>query len=282
MRHNKGSFVGKNGLRLFEQSWMPKDDIKAKIILVHGYGEHSGRYQYVAEYLCKKGYGIFTFDLRGHGHSEGARIAIYRFTDYICDLDIFLSRIKNIIPYRPIFILGHSLGGTIVVYYILSTEQDVAGIVLSAPLLVVPSYISPFLVFFVNIISRILPGISVVKKIDSRFLSHDPNICTLYDSDPLVYRGDIPAREAAQINSALRYIKTHLAQINRPFLILHGTADKVVDIEGSKLLYECAISQDKTIKFYEGFYHEILNEVEKDIVLADIVSWIDAHIHIFL
>lgn len=278
MRHSEGTFKATGGLKLFEQRWLPDGDIKAIVVIVHGYAEHSGRYAHVAEYLTQHGYAIYSFDLRGHGRSEGTRAFIRSFGEYLSDIKLFLERVNERELARPILILGHSMGGTIVTLFSIAHNPKVRGLILSGPLLKISDKISPGQRAFISVAGLIIPKLPVIKKINCRSISSDPNIAAGYDSDPLVYRGKLPARQGREINRAINSIQKRMESVSLPLLILHGTGDRLVDVEGSKQLYARAGSSDKTLKLYEGFYHVVLNEPGKGQVLRDIVSWLDTHV----
>ncbi|MFQ5952948.1 MAG: alpha/beta hydrolase, partial [Candidatus Omnitrophota bacterium] len=267
MQHNEETFKTTDCLDIFAQWWRPGAEPKAVVVIVHGYAEHSSRYTHVAEYLIRHGYAVYAFDLRGHGRSEGTRAFVRSFDDYLADLACFLTRVNKREQGKPIFLLGHSMGGTIVTLFAVTRQSDVRGLILSGTLLKTPEDISSLSLYFSRIASYIFPKLPVIKKVDSRLISRDPRVVARYENDPLVYRGNMLAGEAAQINRAINLIRIRMESISLPLLILHGTADGLVDVEGSKELYNRAGSADKTLKLYESFYHEVLNEPDKERVL---------------
>lgn len=274
MQHSEGIFKTADGLNLFEQ-WRRPDRVKAVVVIMHGYGEHSGRYTHVAEYLICHGYAIYMFDLRGHGRSEGTRVFVSSFNSYLSDLTRFLDRVNEREEGRPVFLLGHSMGGTIAALLTITQDLKVRGLILSGALLKTSEKISIPLRLFISVAGTIFPLFPVLKEINSNKVSSDPGVAKRYNDDPLVYHGKLLAREAREINGAISRIQKKMEEISLPLLILHGTGDRLVDIEGSRQLYARAGSKDKTIKLYEGFYHEILNEPGKDRVLADMVAWLE-------
>lgn len=276
-QRNQGSFETAGNLRLFEQWWWPEAEPKAVVIIVHGYAEHSGRYANLAARLTSHGYAVYAFDLRGHGRSEGARAFVWSFEEYLADLEHFLAHVKEREPRKPTFVLGHSMGGEVVALLAATRKLEVRGLVLSGPLLKIGEAVSPLLQRFSLIVGYILPKFPGVK-LDSRDLSRDRQVVSDYDNDPLVYRGRMPARTGAEILRATKRINSWIEAITLPLLILHGTADRLADVQGSKQLYARAGSPDKTLKLYQGFYHEVLNEPEKAQVLADLLEWLDAHV----
>ncbi len=277
--NNGGTFQTTDGLRLSEKLWLPKET-KAVVVLIHGYAEHSRRYGHVGEYLAQRGYSLCAFDLRGHGKSEGERAFISSFDEYLQDAEVFLSRARERAKGRPIFILGHSLGGTIATLFVLERRPQIAGLILSGPLLKFSSDISPFHQKLALILGAVFPKFPVAKKLDSRFISRDPEVVRRYEDDPLVYRGWTFAREAAEIVRALKRVSGRMEEITLPLLILQGSNDHLANVEGSAELSRRAGSRDKTLKLYEGLYHEVLNETEKARVLADLAAWLDARVKI--
>jgi len=275
--HTTGTLEASDGLRLFEQSWQPANKPKAVIVIVHGYAEHSSRYFHVAEHLVKNGYAVNTCDLRRHGQSEGEpRTFIRSFDEYLVDLKDLLALVKERYPGERIYLFGHSMGGTISTYFTITQQSDIDGLLLSGALLKIPDEYPSFLIQLIKTISILFPKLPLLK-IDAADVSRDPEVVETYDTDPLVYRGGIPARTATEINSAMEVIQEQMEAIEGPLLIMHGTADRLPDPEGSKQLHARANSNDKTLKLYEGLYHEILNEPEKEQILADVVEWLDGY-----
>lgn len=278
INHQHVTYESSDGLRLFEQQWQPTNESKAVVIIVHGLAEHSGRYSHVAEFLTHKGYAVDTFDLRGHGQSEGTpRIFINSFDEYLTDLDQFLDRVRQRHSGKPIFLLGHSMGGTVVSLYCTTRQPIINGVILSAPTLKISDDISPFLIKISGLLGRLFPKLKTIK-LDSSAISRDPEVVKWYDTDPLNYRGGIPARLGAEFNQAIIRIQGLMEKLSLPLLILQGTADRLSDPEGSKQLYSRASAKDKTLKLYDDLYHEVLNEPEKEQVLTDIVQWLNTHI----
>lgn len=276
MIHEKGNFTTSDEFQLFEQSWLPETDPKAVVVIIHGYAEHSSRYAHVAEYLVTAGYGVHSFDLRAHGKSDGKNTYINSFDEYLTDVDTFLSRVKEKHPGKKFFLLGHSMGGAISSYYTITRQPKLAGLMLSGPAVKISDDISPLLIKLSGVIAKIFPKLPTIK-LDGTAISRDPKVVEKYDSDPLNYRGGIPARSGAELTRATMFIQEKMEDIRLPLLVMHGTADRLADPEGSKQIYARASSKDKTLKLYEGFYHEIFNEPEKERVFRDIVKWLNTH-----
>jgi len=266
-----------DGLEIFCTQSQPVTDPKASVIIVHGLAEHSGRYDHVIRYLTDNGYVVWTFDLRGHGQSDGKRSYVKSFNDYLDDLSLIIARSLEEYPHLPTILFGHSMGGAIATLYTITHKPAIRGLLLSAASLKISSSVSPILIKLAPLISAIFPKMKTIV-LDGSAISRDPLIVQAYNNDPLNYRGGIPARTGAELNAAIRRIQSQMATIDLPLLIMHGTFDRLADIAGSHLLYNKAVSSDKTLKFYEGFYHEILNDPEKQVVLNDMREWLDARV----
>lgn len=278
LKHDSTLFDARDGARLFRQNWYPAGKPKAVMVIVHGLAEHSTRYAHVAEFLCAHDIAVETFDLRGHGQSEGKRIYINRFHTYLDDLDQFLLEVRQRFASGPMFLFGHSMGGAIATAFVLQRQtKSLNGLLLSGAAVKVGEDISALLQAMSTIISAILPTIPTIT-LDSAAISRDPAIVSNYDQDPLNYRGPIPARTGAELIKTQKQIQKHAAELMLPTLIMHGTADRLADPNGSKILYEKSRSTDKTLKLYDGFYHEILNDPEKQQVMNDMLVWMENHL----
>ncbi|HDP68283.1 MAG TPA: alpha/beta hydrolase [Candidatus Marinimicrobia bacterium] len=277
MIYHQGSFRNYDGEELFEQAWMPEDNPRAVLLLIHGLGEHSGRYEHVAEFFTAQGIGIETYDLRGHGKSEGRRAYVNAFDDYLRDMDIFYKRFLERHAERLVFLYGHSMGATIASLFAITRKPEFRGMILSGALLRMGADISPLLIKMSGIIGKYAPKMKTTR-LDSASLSRDPQVVKDYDADPLNYRAGFPARTGYELIIAMQRIQAQIEQITLPILIMHGSADKITNPEGSQILYNTVGSKDKTIKFYNGFYHEIHNEPERQTVFSDMLDWIGTHV----
>jgi acylglycerol lipase len=272
IQYRQDFFQTTDNLRLYEQSWRPSN-LKAIVVIVHGYAEHSQRYAWVATQLVDRGFAVYTFDLRGHGKSEGERCFVESFDRYLTDLEVFLTRVKVKEPNHPIFLLSHSMGGTISSLFIIRQQPKLGGVILSSSFLGIGNHIPLILVRAMILIGRLLPKLPTLR-LDSRGISRDPDRVRAYETDPLICHKPILARTLAEILKAISEINSRSNEIKLPLLILHGTGDRLVTMEGSKRLYAKAKSQNKSLKLYEGFYHELLNEPEKVEVVSVITIWL--------
>ncbi|MBT4136395.1 MAG: alpha/beta hydrolase [Candidatus Latescibacteria bacterium] len=262
--------------RLFEQRWCPTQNPKAIIALVHGYTEHSSRYQYFAQRCVEAGISVEAYDLRGHGRSNGRRGFVQNFQDYVQDLTHFLQRVRERNANQPLFLLGHSLGGTMATYWSLQESPNLNGLILSGAALTVGDSISRPMQYVAKTLSRWFPNLPTVRVGEGSVIMRDPSTIANYNQDRLVYRARVPARAAAEVLRAVENIP--MERVLTPLLILHGTADRVTDPKGSAELYKRARATDKTFKSYDGLYHSLLEEPERDQVMADILSWIPERI----
>jgi acylglycerol lipase len=277
MGHKEAKFEGKKNLTLYYQCWLPERRPKAILLIAHGLAEHSGRYKNLADYFVSRDYGVYALDHRGHGKSDGTRIYIDRFDDYITDLRTFHGLIRKENPETKVFLIGHSMGGTIAVAYSIKYQQDLTGLITSGASLTGAVAAPPLLSAMASIASALLPkaGITVL---DASAISRDRSVVEAYENDPLVYRGKIPARTGAELARMWRELPPLMPEIKLPVLILHGSSDRLASPQGSKLLYERVSSTDKTLKIYDGLYHEVFNEPEREQVMQDVEQWLARHI----
>jgi alpha-beta hydrolase superfamily lysophospholipase len=276
MKHTEGGFKGHNGFDLYYQRWLPNTVPIAVLVIVHGLAEHSGRYMNLINYFVPKGYAVYGFDTRGHGKSPGLRCYVEHFAYFVKDLDIFLAVVRSCHHNVRVFIIGHSVGGTITTAYAVHYQDKFDGLILSGPTLNISDSVSSALIIFARLLSLLFPKIGLYT-IDAAAISRDKNVVNAYINDCLVYRGKISARLGIEIIKAMQTLPNQMRNINLPVLIMQGTADRLSDPKGSKMLYELVNSQDKTLKLYEGFYHEIFNELGHKQVFADIDAWLTRH-----
>lgn len=268
------SFEGTGGYTLFEQAWLPSVTPNAVIVIVHGYAEHSGRYAHVATHFVEHGYAVHTYDQRGYGRSEGKPGYIDRFDVYLDDLGVFLTRIRARYPKQPIFLFGHSMGGAVVTLYAIEHQPTLTGLIISSPAVdpVTPKILMPFAAL-VSAIAPKLPTIALQRGLTS----HDPAVTEAAAADPLNYHGRILARTGHEIVQAGQRIKANLHKLTLPFLVFHGTEDRITLPSSSERIYNGAASTNKSLHYFEGLYHETFNEAEKEQVLDTITAWLEEH-----
>lgn len=271
--HEERGLPAKDGVRLYTQVWRPVGIPRAALLIVHGLKDHSERYAEVAVDLNARNIAVTAFDLRGHGRSEGRRAWVRRFDEYLDDLDLVLRTVREEYPTTPLFLFGHSMGGAIVTRYVIERRPSVTGVVLSAPALEPAASVSRGAIWFTKFLSAIAPGAAVFRTANADF-SRSPAVVTAMDQDPLIYQQPAPARTAAELLRAMARIQQKRSQLTTPFLVLHGTADRLTNPAGSQALRDGAASVDKTLHLYPGLYHDLLHEPEQATVFADMIAWL--------
>jgi alpha-beta hydrolase superfamily lysophospholipase len=277
MEHIEGTFKSSKGLKLYYQCWQPDTNPKAVLLVVPGLAEHSGRYTNLVNYFVPRAYAVCGLDTQGHGKSDGARCYIDKFQDYANDVKIFFDIVHQRYSDRKVFLLGHSMGSAIAIVYVAQHQHDLAGLIMSGATLKPGSSVPSILKVVVRVISKLFPKMGVAV-IDASTISQDKAVVDAYVNDPLVYRGKVTARLGAELVKILDRLPSLIPQITLPIIIMYGTEDRLSNPEGSRMLYDLVGSRDKTLKKYEGFYHEIFNEPEHLQVMADLEAWLAAHI----
>jgi acylglycerol lipase len=277
MKHQEGFFKGIRDANIYFQSWTPESEPKAVLLIVHGLAEHSGRYGNVINHFVPLGYAVYGIDHLGHGKSEGTRVYVERFDDYTNTLKVYFDKIRGWQPDKPIFLVGHSMGGLIGAVYLLDYQAELAGAVLSGAAVKIPKYVTPFILFMGKMLSALVPKYGLLP-LDANGVSRDPGVVQAYVSDSLVHRGKATARLAAEMLKAMQTVSGQAARITLPILIIQGSADRLVNPSGARMLHDAVSSVDKEIKIYDGFYHEVFNEPEHDKVLHDVEIWLEAHL----
>ena len=268
-----GANSAASGANLHYKSWTPDADPKAVILLIHGYAEHCGRYEYFAKHCVGQGYAVYALDHWGHGKSDGTYGFVPKFSVFHDGVDQLFARAKAEHPELPIVLVGHSMGGLISATYLLENQAKFAACVLSGPAIKAAEEPSAALKVISGILSKIAPKLGVLE-LDANGVSRDPQVVADYLADPLVYNGKMGARLAAEMLNTMTYIQEQAGKITLPLLMLHGEEDTLAAAEGSQFLNDHVGSQDKQLKIYPELYHEIFNEPEKDAVLTDMTDWI--------
>ncbi|HSJ90613.1 MAG TPA: lysophospholipase [Ilumatobacter sp.] len=277
LRHETGTFRAFDGETIFHQSWLPDGAARAVVLLVHGLGEHSGRYDHVARTLVDAGYAVHALDHRGHGRSSGTRAFVTSYDEFLRDLHQFRRMVEHEHAGLPLVLLGHSMGGNIAMGYTLGNQDGIAALVLSGPALKIGDDFSPIQLKALGLISKVAPGLRP-QGLSADAISRDPAVVAAYRDDPLVFTGKVSAGLGAALIGAMRSFPDRYAQLRLPVLVLHGTDDQLADVAGSRELEAKAVNADLTVHYYHGLYHEVFNEPEQDRVLADLTSWLGAHV----
>ncbi len=274
--HRETTFHGAEGLGLFLQTWQPDGAIKAVVALVHGIGEHSGRYPALINALTASGFAVTSFDHRGHGKSPGIRGHVDGWSEYREDVREFLRYTSTHFPRLPIFLYGHSLGALIASDYVIHHPDGLAGLIMSGHPLVPTGAAKPHLIFLARLLSKLHPTFLIRLGLDASALSRDGRAVEEYLADPLV-QTKVTARWGTEALAAVDRVRARAHEITMPVLIVHGGADKVNSPEGSRELLALMSSSDKTLHIYPGGYHEPHNDLDRELVFRDVVNWLLTH-----
>lgn len=277
VRHETSGFVGAAGTPIFSQAWLPAGPPLAVVVVAHGLAEHGGRYAPLATRLAGLGVAVHLPDHRGHGRSGNApqlgRANLGRWHDAVQDLWTQIALAIEAHPRRPVFLVGHSMGGALALDVALHHPDALRGLVLSGPALGTGEPTTGPRVAIARILSRIVPGAPVLR-LRAEFVSRDPEVVRAYESDPLVHHGAIPARTAVELLDAMTRLQHEAAALEMPVLVMHGGDDRLVPLAATLPVYRRIGAADQTVRVLEGLYHEILNEPEREAVVAEMCSWI--------
>jgi lysophospholipase len=273
VKHRSTAFSAGDGLRLHVQAWLPDAEPTAVLAVVHGYGDHGGRYGYLGEAMAALGHAVYVYDLRGHGQSAGRRGHILRFSDYLSDTRIYLDTVAGTHPAAPLYLLGHSLGGLIAAAYAETQPAGPGGLILSSPFLRLRTPPLSSKVNGARILSVVRPAFNVGNTLQAADLSHEQRVVDAYVTDPLVHHV-ATARWAVEVLAAQGAVLAGAPRIILPLLLLVADADAVTDPQASRELFAAAGSADKTERRYAGYYHELFNETGRAAVFADLAAWL--------
>jgi acylglycerol lipase len=277
MQHTEGKFTGRNNFNLYRQAWLPDAAPKAILLVVHGIAEHSGRYTNLVNYFVPKGYAVYSFDLRGHGRSDGTRSYIEHFSYYLDDLQTFFNLVRTENPNTKIFMVGHSMGSTIAIDYAIEHQAELKGLIVSGTTLKAGSSVNKASILMAEILSVLIPKMGVMA-LDTDLLCRDKAVVAAYVNDPLVYTGKLRARWGIELMKTMTKLQSGMSELTLPILIMQGSQDRISDPSSSKMLYDGVSSKDKTMTIYEGFYHEIFNDPERQQVFTDMEAWLKARV----
>jgi len=262
--------------KLYAQAWLPERDPGVVLVISHGLAEHGGRYAEFAQRFVARGHAVYALDHRGHGRSSGPRANIERFSYLVSDLSTFVGRTQRQHPDAAVFLVGHSMGGAIALASMLRNPGGVKGLVLSAPALAAGEAVPPMKGLALRLLSRFSPNTGMLT-LPATAISRDPAVVRAYENDPLVFHGAIPARTLLELLAAMAGFPDSAPKLKVPVLVQHGTADRLVPLAATRPVYERLGSpKQRTVRLYEGLFHEAYNEPEREQVLADLQAWIDA------
>ncbi len=269
------TFQSTGGATIFLRSWQPEATPKAIVVICHGVNAHGGQCIWAAEQFAARGFAVYALDLRGRGKSSGARFYVDDIAEYASDVNGTVALAKSRQPGLPVFLLGHSAGGVTSAIYTLDNHAELAGFICESFAFRVPA--PRFALVIIKGFSKLFPKAKVLKLKNSDF-SRDPAWVKQLDDDPLTHNEAQPAKTVAALVRAGERLEKEFPKITLPVLILHGTADKATVPAGSQFFYDTAGSKDKTLKLYEGHVHDLLADIGKEGVFADIAGWIKARL----
>jgi alpha-beta hydrolase superfamily lysophospholipase len=265
------SFSGVGGTTIEYDVYEPAGPPRGLLLVAHGLGEHRGRYQHVADRFTALGLRVAIPDHRGHGRSGGPRCDTRDVSEFTADLETLRQR--TLVDGAPTYLLGHSMGGLIALDYALDHQADLSALILSGPLVLPGEDQPPWLVAIAKVLGKVVPTLGTLA-LDPKSVSRDPEVVAAYEADPLNNHAKIKAGMGAALLTRLQTFPARLPSLTLPLLVMHGGEDKLTNPEGSKLVHELAGSSDKTLKIYDGLFHEIFNEPEQDQVLTDVTDWL--------
>lgn len=269
----KSYFKGKDGTKFYYKKDIPKNP-KAIIIIVHGFAEHLGRYEYVKDRLYEADFAVYRYDLRGHGRTEGEKGHINYFSEFIEDTNELVNLAHRDLPQKPIYMLGHSMGGLITLSYGLKYKNKLKGQILSGAAAKKVPQVEGIKGGLIQLLNYFTPKMRIKQEL-SEDICTDKKVVKAYDKDPLVLKDATLNFYVQFLLKGTNFVKNNIQYYNYPCFIVHGEKDKIIPKEASLYIYNNISSKDKEIKIYDGLYHEIMNEVEKDIVIKDIINWIE-------
>jgi alpha-beta hydrolase superfamily lysophospholipase len=265
------NFNSRDGTPLHMRVWRPPSP-RAVVVICHGVNSHSGQYLWTGERLSAAGFAVYAYDHRGRGRSGGPRFRINDISEYTEDLGSFIALAKSREPGLKVFLLGHSAGGVVSCTWALDHQSEIAGFICESFAFKVPAPAA--LLSIVRFVGRVAPGLPALK-LKMKDFTRDPQALRALETDPLT-RGEVqPAGTVAALLKATDRMRREFPSLTLPLLIMHGTDDNATMPAGSRLFHERAGSRDKTLKLYEGHVHDLLNDLGKEQVMADVIAWIE-------
>lgn len=262
-----------DGAELFARGWLTEVTPRAAIALVHGLGEHSGRYQHVAAHFNRAGYIVQSFDLRGHGKTPGPRGHVRSIEVILQDIDLLLEKIAQAYPGLPRFLYGHSPGGILVLFYALRYKRDLSGVIATSPGLATALQEQKTKIMLARVLGAVLPRVSLSTGLNANMISRDPQVVQAYIADPLVHDRTSLGLGKGMLDM-IDWVMAHPQEFEYPLLLAHGTNDQIAYPRGSQE-FARLVPGNVTLKLWEGLWHDIHNEPEKEQVLQYLLGWMD-------
>ncbi len=278
-QHREGTFPATGSMPLYYQAWVPiARETRAVLVNLHGLGDHSSLYPTIASYFPPRGVAVYAYDMRGNGRSPGQRGYLRNWEEYRGDLHAFFAHLRQWAPGLPVFVLGHSLGGLVVLDYVLQCPQGVTGAIAAAPPLGKLG-VPPILMALGRIMSRVWPRFSLEVGMDLSGLARDPAVVETVLADPLFHRRGT-ARLSTEVTKAIDRVQSQAAKLSVPLLILHGSDDRMVPPDGSRSFFGKLRYPDREFREYPGAYHGLFADTGYQGVLSDVERWVEARLRV--
>lgn len=273
MTYTEETVTTTDGLRLFIRRHELSNP-RAEVLITHGFGEHSGRYDALTEHLVKRNYSVTAYDHRGHGLSDGLPGHVESFAEYDTDLTKLVDSVRSRGHSDLVFVIGHSMGGLVALRQVALKSGTISGLILSAPLIEIAVPVPAHKMMIARVGARMAPRMRLDNEIDPATLSRDPEVGRAYAADPLVNR-KVSAKWFAEANRAMGEVDELAPRVTTPVLVMHGTDDRLASVSATQRIFDRLVSPDKELVIYPGFYHELFNEPEKQKVFERVSEWLD-------
>ncbi len=273
VKHQEFRLANKDGLSIYTQAWLPKSEPRANLVIVHGLGEHSGRYEHVAKFFVDKELAVFALDHQGHGQSDGKRGYVNAFAAYLDDLEQYRLEISKLSPNKPTVLFGHSMGALIALLYALQYENTLAALIVSAPPVRIKMGPPTFVKELVPQLAKVSPGLTINSGLKPEWVSRDQTVVEAYKADPLTHP-HISLSLFSGMYHGGKQVYEQAEDITLPILMLYGSEDKIVDGHAVQATFDKISSTEKKLVIFEGDFHEVHNEADQMDEFEQIWQWL--------